>query len=575
MKITLSCIVGNEEQVIERFIRSFAPLVSSFVFVRAIGNLESDDTCEIAQKVCKELGKSVEFGEYINQHDFPHVDNFGAARQISLEIAQKNSDYVIWADADDLISHESINEILEQVNSSKHQVYLVPYHVQGDKQIVLRERIIKSSIKCHWKFAIHEQLQFDEDVSYRIIKDAFFLHAPLESKSSSSDRNSNILNMEISEIWRSFFYLAEEHFLKKEYKNFARIAKIALAIPNLDELARYELLIKLAQIPNQDSKQLVAEAFALMPDRREALALLINHEIIDGNYEKALVIAKQMIKIPKPTKSYWTLVQDWYGWKGEELYRQCLRLNGEAEEAEADFQYGQDEDLPTFSIIHATLDRPEMALAIREMWMSRARHPENVEYIYGLHSWDEKSFDFLKGFKHTITELKGSSPNYDVAAGESTNQIIIQAQDDCYPPQDWDVQIAKAIGNPNRPVYLFTSDGCDRTDKAKISVNSIMTRSYMELKASRDQGENGFFHRGYTSMYCDTENTVRAILDSQNGLCELIAAPDIVILHDHPFFNPSKPWDSTYETENSQEHYKNGGELFNKRNPNLPEDILK
>lgn len=575
MKITLSCIVGNESQVIERFIRSFAPLVSSFVFVRAIGNLESDDTCEIAKKVCKELGKPVEFGCYINQHDFPHVDNFGAARQLSLDIARENSDYVMWADADDLISEESINEILEQVNSSKHQVYLVPYHVKGDKQIVFRERIIKSSLNFHWKFAIHEQLQFNEDVSYRVIKDAFFLHAPLETKSSSSDRNSNILNMEISEIWRSFFYLAEEHFLKQEYKNFARMAKVALAIPNLDELAKYELLIKLAQTPNQDSKQLAAEAFALMPDRREALALLINYELVDGNHEKALALAKLMLKIPKPTKSYWTLVQDWYGWKGEELYRQCLRLNGEEEEAEADFQYGQNEDLPTFSIIHATLDRPEMALAIREMWMSRAKHPENVEYIYGVHLWDEKSLSLIKGFKHTVTDQKGPNWNYDVAAGQSTNQIIIQAQDDCYPPQDWDVEIAKAIGNPDRPVFLRTSDGCDRTGKDQISVNSIMTRPYMELKASRDKGENGFFHRGYTSMYSDTENTVRAILDSQNGLCEMIAAPDIVIFHDHPFFNPNKPWDSTYEFENLPENYKQGGELFNKRNPNLPEDILK
>jgi hypothetical protein len=35
MKIVLSCIIGNEEKVIERFSRSFAPALDSSVLVSA------------------------------------------------------------------------------------------------------------------------------------------------------------------------------------------------------------------------------------------------------------------------------------------------------------------------------------------------------------------------------------------------------------------------------------------------------------------------------------------------------------------------------------------------------------
>jgi hypothetical protein len=270
--------------------------------------------------------------------------------------------------------------------------------------------------------------------------------------------------------------------------------------------------------------------------------------------------------------TYWNQNNEWYGWKGEELYRQCLRLNGREGEAEDHFADGQDQERVTFSIIHATLGRPEKALAIREMWLSRARFPKNVQYVFGLHDFDPKSIGLLKGFEHTITESKGAAVNYDTAAGIARGEIIIQAQDDCYPPEGWDVALLEIVETPNDPVFVACADGT-RTDD--LTVCSIMTRAYMDIKADRDPGENGFMHRGYTTVFPDTENSFRAIQDGKEGVCRYVKAPQFAIYHDHPLYNPLVPWDATYEWENCDENYRTGSKLFAQRNPAANSDTFK
>jgi hypothetical protein len=574
MKIILTAIVGNEEAVIARFIESFSHVADKFVFVQAIGNKSPDKTKEIIAATCK---KPYVFDFYRND-DFPHVDNFGAARQKALEIAINqsaplfgNGAFIIWADADDIISKESAEKIRAACNDDAPEVIILPYHVKGDKQIVMRERIIRSTLGTKWAYAIHEQMQFDHDVTYRII-DAPIIHAPLTDKTSSHNRNVAILEKELANTWRNLFYLSQEYFQTGQTKKFLTTCNIALQIPDIGDIEKYELLLQLAQLDSTRSKQAAAEAFALMPDRREAIALLCNYALIDGDDKKALQMAELMIGTPHPSVTYWSQNNEWYGWKAEELYRQCLRLNGEVEEATYQTSSAINPDLPLFSIIHATLDRPLQALAIRELWLSRAKHPENVQYIFGLHDFDKRSKRVLGGFEHTVTKKKGSAENYDLAAGLAIGQVIVQAQDDCYPPQDWDVELSKLIPDINAPAFVAVSDG-HRTDR--LCVNTVMTSAYMKLKAGRETGENGFFYRGYVTVFPDTENSYRAIKDAENGLIEYIDAPQFVIYHDHPMFNPAVPMDSTYEWENSPDNYKQGRALFMDRNPEAKDNDLK
>jgi hypothetical protein len=577
MKITLACIVGNEEAVIERFIRSFAPAVDEIVMVQASGHAKygpPDRTIAIARRACEDIGMpfKASLTRYANQ-DFPHTDHFGAARQESWDLAQRGGpDFLLWADADDTLAPGAAEAIRAAAESGSHDVFIMPYHVRGDKQVVMRERMVKADIGSSWRYAIHEQLQFPKDVTYRIVKDAVFLHEPLATKTGGHERNVAILESEIKDTWRNFFYFSQEYFHTGDEKQFISYANAALACPGLEKIERYEILLNLAQTPGQASRQLAAEAFAIMPDRREALALLCSYSLIDRDYPNALTLARKMMETDKPNRSYWSQNNEWYGWKGAELYRQCLRLNSQAEEADLEFQLNRDESRPVISVIHGTLGRPQKALQIREMWLSRARYPENVEYIFGLHSFDEPSVKHLSGFNHTVTDLKGTANNYDTAAGAATGQIIVQGQDDCYPPDGWDVEIARLIPDPSKPVFVACNDG-HRDDR--LSCNPIFTSAYMGIKASRDPGENGFFHRGYSTVFPDTENSFRAIQDGLSGVCEYIDAPELIIYHDHPFHNSGVPMDDTYRIENHPDNYRTGLEVFTRRNPDANEDSFR
>mgnify|MGYP003645703476 FL=1 len=430
MKIILSAIIGNEAPVIERFIRSFAPAVDEFVFVIATGNQEPDHTREIILKTCLDIGADYGISTYENAHDFPHVDSFGAARNEALRLSELNaedSDYIIWADADDTLADGAAEAIRTAAEDGKHDVYIMPYNVRGDKQVVWRERMVKAGLGSKWRHAIHEQLHFPNDVTYRMIKDAVFQHLPLEDKQGGHERNLAILQGELKETPRSLFYLAQEYFQSGKLYEFKPIAEAALILPGLTNIEEYELLMQLAQSPGTEAKKLAAEAFALMPDRREALALLVNYAIIDSNPERALELSEAMMALDTPKRTYWSLNHEWYGWKGDELYRQCLRLNGEEESANNDWQSSVNDDMPTFSVVHATDGQPEKALAVRETWLSFAAHPENVDYVFVIDESDTRSLNVLKGFRHTLTR----SPDL-------LGEVTMPANDATFPAQGWD-----------------------------------------------------------------------------------------------------------------------------------------
>lgn len=438
MKIILSAIIGNEEPVIERFIRSFAPAVDEFVFVMAIGDQDPDQTREIILQTCLKVGHpSVRTATYHNKHAFDHVDNFGAARNKALKSAEAiadDDDYILWADADDTLADGAAEAIRAAAEEGTKDVYLMPYHVRSNKQIVWRERMIKAGIGAKWQHAIHEQLHFPKDVSYRMIKDAIFDHSPLDDKTCGYERNTAILQGELEGAPRNLFYLAQEYFQNGKLTEFKPIAQAAIIMRGLGVVEEYELLMQLAQVPGTEPKKLAAEAYGLMPDRREALGLLINYAIIDGQHGRAMELAEAMMALGGPTKTYWSLNHEWYGWKGDELYRQCLRLNGREKEADNDWESSVSDDAETISVIHYTGDQPEKALAVREAWMSFADRPENVDYVFVITKSDKRSLNVLKGFRHHVTD----KPRALTDDPETFSKVVFYAIDCEFPEKGWD-----------------------------------------------------------------------------------------------------------------------------------------
>lgn len=547
--IALACIAGNEQHQIERFIRSFAPICDFMQFVIARGNQPRDETENIIVQACSKIRKPFDIRVYKNKTDLPFVDDFGAARQMAWEHAAATySKYLIWADSDDLLPETSIKAFRDAVQNGEQDIYLCPYHVRGSAQIVYRERMIRNDKCSSWQYPIHEQLKFNRDVTYKALHDAVIVHAPFERRAPSSERNLAILHEAVKDTARNFFYLQQECFGMNDFEGCKKYGNIALLAPSLEVMEKYEILLNLAQsYSNADSKKLASQAFSLMPDRRESLALLVNYSICDKDYEKANQLARLMMGIPKPAKTYWTMNHDWYGWKGIYLYTQTLRLVGRGREARnLELDQLHKSGGIKISLLHATRGRAAAALAARDIWLSRASKPMQIEHIYSMDGDDLQSKDILGGFHGFVSLNNGCVSAWNLAAKMSLGDVLIQLSDDWMPPMGWDEAILSRLDSDKEQV-LAISDG---HRKDSLLCMAILTRKYYE--------KHGLFHEGFESVYSDDYFTWLAYKNDA-----VVEARDLVFMHNNPYFQTGNfEADETYKRSNAPEKYERGKNLF-------------
>ena len=440
--IALSVIVGNEADVLERFIRSFAPAVDTAVFTFARGNLPRDGGQEIIEQVCASVGLPFKILHYTNEVEFDHVDNFGKARQMGWSAAEKTkAKYLMWADCDDILDDGAIEPLRRLATEGEYDMFICPYNVRGGvvvQQQVLRERVVRNNKKSYWRYAIHEQLGFKKESTYTIAREVIFWHRPLATKSGGRDRNTDILSREVRDASRNFFYLHQEAFEGRQVGKAKAFGLAALNCPGLGVLEQYEILLNLAQCEDgRVAKKYAAEAFSVMPDRREALALLCSYAIIDKNYAKAMQLATILISIPKPAQSYWCLNHLWYAWKGTEIFAQCLRLtNGEIEEFEKVY-FG--EGGPVFSVIYASELSYQIGLQAREVWLTNSEYANKVEWIFTCKEGDSESLEMYKGFRHQTCPKDATIADMLVCGARlARGKIIIPASDNIMPKDLWD-----------------------------------------------------------------------------------------------------------------------------------------
>ena len=95
IRLSLSVITGNCERDVERFLDTFKPHFDEVVMVRAVGSQTPDNTLYMAAE------RGCVIGEYKNppDNDWPHVDDFAAARNASAALC--TGDWIVWADMDD------------------------------------------------------------------------------------------------------------------------------------------------------------------------------------------------------------------------------------------------------------------------------------------------------------------------------------------------------------------------------------------------------------------------------------------------------------------------------------------
>lgn len=196
--ISLCMIVKNEEDVIGRCLASVRDVVDE---INIVDTGSTDRTKEIVSKYTDRI------------FDFEWVDDFAKARNFSFQQATK--DYILWLDADDVMTPEDQEKLksLKQSLNSMTDAVSMNYHLSFDHDgnvtsQLRRYRLVKKERDFKWIGAVHEYLAvsgklFDSDVA--------ITHIPL---SHDSDRNLRIYRKLIDSGQtlspRDTFYYANE-----------------------------------------------------------------------------------------------------------------------------------------------------------------------------------------------------------------------------------------------------------------------------------------------------------------------------------------------------------------------------
>ncbi len=207
ISISVCMIVKNEEMVLERVLQCALKFADEIVVV---DTGSTDKTKEIAKK----------FTDHV--YDFTWVDDFSKARNLSFEKGTK--DYLMWLDADDVITDENIEKILRLKNeiAPETDVVMMKYSMGFDENnkpqfSFYRERLVKKSKGFKWKGFIHEAITPAGNIVYEDIE---IEHRKINE--GKPDRNLNIYKKHIKNGYildaRDVFYFARELYYNKKYK---------------------------------------------------------------------------------------------------------------------------------------------------------------------------------------------------------------------------------------------------------------------------------------------------------------------------------------------------------------------
>ncbi len=205
--LSVCLIVKDEEAVLARCLRCASQFADEIVVV---DTGSTDDTKQIAYSFTE------------NVYEFSWQDNFADARNFAF--SKGTCDYLMWLDADDVITEENIQKILllKQTMSPTVDLVMMQYQVAFDEQDVPvfsyeRERMVKRGVGFFWQGAVHEAIVPAGEILHSDIAIEHRKQGP-----GDPDRNLRIYQAMLSRGEslepRAQYYYARELYYHAQYK---------------------------------------------------------------------------------------------------------------------------------------------------------------------------------------------------------------------------------------------------------------------------------------------------------------------------------------------------------------------
>lgn len=216
IRLSLCMIVKNEEDCIERCLKSVQDTVDEIIIVDTGSTDRTIDICQHFEKAKIET--------------FKWNDSFADARNHSIEKA--TGDWILWIDADEELDEKDRDKIREGshfVDYDLITLHLVNYYgdiVDPNKSTDLAHPRLFRNNGLRFKNKMHECLDYahfpKERIGYLDVKIHHYGYMDhITKKKMKKNRNLMMLKKQIeqgeNEYW-AHYYIASEHYNHKEYK---------------------------------------------------------------------------------------------------------------------------------------------------------------------------------------------------------------------------------------------------------------------------------------------------------------------------------------------------------------------
>lgn len=303
--ISVCMIVKNEEEALARCLDSVQKFADEIIIV---DTGSTDRTKEIAKNYTNKV------------YDFTWIDDFAAARNFSFSHATK--EYILWLDADDVVSEDDGNKILRLKQTLDWSVdavtmdYNLAFDAYGNVTTSLRRnRLVKRSKHFQWLGAVHEYLAVHGKI---IDSDIAIMH---KSEWHDSDRNLRIYEKRLAKgepfTPRDQFYYANELFDHKQYEkaiewyqkfleggqgwiedNLSACKKLANCFHQLKDM--------------ESAEKYIFKSFVYDTPRAEFCCLLGYHFQLKEQYRQAAFWYKLATQLERPADNKWFV--DYTAW---------------------------------------------------------------------------------------------------------------------------------------------------------------------------------------------------------------------------------------------------------------------
>lgn len=457
-----------------RLIESSRGLWDEVVVVAAVGKNSHEELAQALQDGAGEAGRFDQYHNAGENADWPHIDNFAAARNMAFRLA--TGKYVIWADCDDLFLGEQAaahrQVVLDREKAGQGwDVLVTKYDVQNSgMRENRRERIFRrqadGSLPAYWERAIHERVKPDPKAAVGIADGLVITHAPNTNKTSSGDRNKRILAAHTDSTGMNWYYIAMEDFLRGQFQKAIGPCLLALEHPDVGATERYQLLCMAGVMcaAADKKRKYLGRAITLHPTRKEAYGHLAATLMDEGNLHEASRLLQVMEHLPKPVGVIWNLDAKWYGHLPKTLLAQCLRAAGQKEDgARCELEsfrqaWGQ------ITVIYAG----EIAHCVRahKLYMDTADNPAGLQHIF---ISDPKDDAFAKRMEVV--------PTAELAIAKAMGGILLTVKataETAIPSLMWDAALLQNGTVPAEATRL--PDPADRQGKVRVGLTTTPKR---------------------------------------------------------------------------------------------------